>query len=92
MKPFDWPITNIFGTWNTPHHRCLNVSLPRIGPYFVILPSAIRSPPHPHSQVISMKIETLPNSVKFKKNDYCECRGEHIEGTFLKLDVNILGT
>jgi hypothetical protein len=42
--PFDWPITNIFGTWNTPQHRCLNVSLPRIEAYFVILSFAIPPP------------------------------------------------
>jgi hypothetical protein len=29
-----------------------------------------------------MKVETLPNSVEFKKNDYWECMGEDIGGTF----------
>jgi hypothetical protein len=24
-QPFDWPITNIFGTWSTPQHKSLNM-------------------------------------------------------------------
>jgi len=27
-KPFDWPITNIFGAWGTPQNRSLNSPSP----------------------------------------------------------------
>jgi hypothetical protein len=26
-EPFNWPLTNIFGTWGTPQHRSLNMFL-----------------------------------------------------------------
>jgi hypothetical protein len=29
-EPFDWPITNIFGTWGTPQYRSLNSPSPTL--------------------------------------------------------------
>jgi hypothetical protein len=45
-EPFDWPNTNIFGTWSTPQHRSLNTfPSPKIEACFLIVLSAPLTPP-----------------------------------------------